>query len=1132
MTLTQDIGEDNKFRVELLECAKSLNLQNDNDYTKELFNQIPFEYYHVQEDENESIIRIKEGEEENINYNEKNPNIFIKKFLFEEFDDFNDSNELLNKVLSEITDTDSILCNNLETFIARDSIKLEEPLFPKKINLDDNFNNCQGPAIPTIKSLTPNYTPTQIPEPFLESEIQTYTIENLCPLYHEAMADEVDSATSLLKEQEIELKNDPILMTDLKFKSKYLEEPISPNVKDIIQQDIPSSIFEVESLFKQEVELFLKNDEKVSVIEEFGVKLPLEMMNEWERMEAMDDIADDLKEILTDNSKESEMVFDIPSSREMYELEPVLIPAKNDPLEMDRRKRRKKSETEEDIITTDSLLTVINHVVPEDVISISSEQDEEEELQKDLNNMIKIDTPFDQWQFIMMQSMDEICGLKFTVPSLPHPVTYASSDIPARLSDLVVSNSSESDFHIFSPFCGIKALELLLQWNPIKNVAMLEIDKLVDVSETPYDNLAEIIQEYICFDSDNLLELIDFKVTNENDEIYLKSNKEKKNYKRLKQLEDKVGFTTSRVASAASNPTVFTESRGTSAAVAPSNMFNNRPSLTRNYAPQQMNASIASRVASAAVSPSNMFNNRSPLVRDCAPDTRQVHKSPNSNRKIKSSNPPNKSVDIQQLLRKPTIGRFRNVERSMPDAMSWIREGNDDAPLSEIINEPVSAQDRVTHWLSNCDFNDSNKNLKNKNKYENIEVIDLTQDTDLSTPETGKSVDDNEITSPFFKKKVKSSDEQNHHNAMYFSNSFSATRSIDDFLILRGKLSPNKRPKIKQSNEKEQTASSKSTRVNSVIPILNKNSFITIGKSIIEKLPKPVVLHKYIVSVRMFPNRKLLTALKSEECKIELIERDFEYMRPFLLEENSDAIHVEVDFIIDERTGVIFYPLNMLSQDQSILKLAQTILRLHLKYPNLYLILETYSWNNRCTSRNNKEYIIASYPFTLPILRSISELKLILTCCKCDAKIMYSLCEEMSAKLLRMIGDSCATKCDIEGATRIGNHGWRNHKQWEERNWMTMEESLHERFLSCFSPLINPFTAQIILTATTLLQFFQMSHNERCALVGGWIDEIRLEKFDEIIHEILLTDSRNNDSSNDTVIEQLFTNEIPVIVID
>ncbi|CAB4383585.1 unnamed protein product [Rhizophagus irregularis] len=1067
MSITKDIREENKYRIELLECAKSLNLQNDDDYTKELINQItkelinqiPIENY--QEDENESIIHIKKEEENIRGYKDYN-NLIIKKFLFEEFNDFDDSNDLLNKELSEVKDidTDFILCNNLENYITRDSIELEEPLFPKKIKLD----NLEVPTVPTIKSLTPNYNPTQIvPEPFLESEIQTYTIEDLCPLYHEAMADEIDIATSLLKEQEIELENDTILIDDLKFKSKYLEEPILPNVKDIVQQDIPNSISNVESLFKQEVELILKNDEKFSVIEESGVKLPLEMMNEWETMD------DDLKETLTESSRESEMILDIPhegylelevcmdhnkqpgpgpnagpryvftsqlvignvhhlvtltnaSLKRSNALgqEPVLIPAKNDPLEMDRRKRRKKSESEEDIITTDSLLSVINHVVPENVMPISSNQDEDEELQKDLDSIIKIDTPFDQWQIIMTQPMDEIGELKFTVPSLLHPVSYASSDIPSRLSDLVVSNSSKSDFQIFSPFSGIKALELLLHWNPIKNVAILEIDKIVDTSETPYDNLAEITQEYICFDTDNLLGLIE--VTSKSDEIYLRSKKEEKKKKRLKQLE-----------------------------VAQRDyVHNNKESAAIST------ASRHSRVTSAAVAPSNMFKNRS---------------SQTNPSKIKSSNQ-NKSTDIQQLLRKPTIGRFRNIERSMPDVMSWIREGNDyDASLPEIANETVSAQNRVTQWLSSCDFNDPNKDLKNKNKYENIEVIDLTQDSDLSTPETGKSVVDNETTSPFFKDKSKSSAEQN--NAMYFSNSFSATRSIDDFLVLRGKLSPNKRREINQSN-------------------------VTIGKSIIEKLPTPVVPHKYIVSIRMFPNRKLLTALKSEKCKVELIERDFEYLRPFLSEENSDTIHVEVDFIIDERTGVIFYPLNMLSQDQSILKLVQTILRLHLKYPNLYLILETYTWNNRCTS-SNKEYIITSYPFTLPVLRSISELKLILTCCNCDAKIMYSLCEEMSAKLLRMVGDACATKCDIEGATRVGNHGWKDHKQWAERNWMTMEESLHERFLSCFSPLINPFTAQIILTATTLIQFFQMSHMERCALVGGWVDEIRLASDDLLI---------------------------------
>lgn len=64
----------------------------------------------------------------------------------------------------------------LENYITRDSIELEEPLFPKKIKLD----NLEVPTVPTIKSLTPNYNPTQIvPEPFLESEIQTYTIEDL-----------------------------------------------------------------------------------------------------------------------------------------------------------------------------------------------------------------------------------------------------------------------------------------------------------------------------------------------------------------------------------------------------------------------------------------------------------------------------------------------------------------------------------------------------------------------------------------------------------------------------------------------------------------------------------------------------------------------------------------------------------------------------------------------------------------------------------------------------------------------------------------------------------------------------------------------------------------------------------------
>ncbi|RIA90755.1 hypothetical protein C1645_737644 [Glomus cerebriforme] len=1112
MAISHDMVEDNKFRVELLECAKSLNLKSD-DYIKELFNEIPLEYYHVQEDmKNESIIhstKVEGGEE-------CKDHCISKQFLFEKFIDTDDAKNV----------------------ITRDSIELEEPLFPKKMRLDDNFINYK---VPTIKSLTPNYNSTQIPEPFIEGDMQTYTIEDLCPLYHEAMEDEITSATSLLKEQEVDHKNE-IIFIDLKLENKYFEEPLSSS-KAIVckQQDIPNSMSELISLFNEEIELILPNDGQNSVIEESGIKLPLETMNKWERVE--DDTIDDSGETLSNNSNESATILNIPSSREMYELEPVLIPAKNNPLEMGRRRQ------------TDSLMTVINHIIPENAVPTPSKQDEDEELQKDLDNMIKVETPFDQWQFIIMQPMDEICGLKFKVPLLPHPVTYISSDIPSRLSDLVISNSSKSDFQILAPFSGLKALELILHWDPIKNFVILKIEEIVDVSDTPYDDLTKIIQEEnICFDSDNLLDLIDFKITNESEEIHLRSKKEKKKDKKLKQKESATGFNAPRVKSAA----ITTFSNLLSEMRNNHNDANYSQMKTPNYNDSSLtnfSQMKASNHDSSLINYSQMkapnYNDNSMIIYSQmkAPNNDSSASNPNnrlltnnsrtkapnsnksSNRKKKQSKPnkQNESVDIQQLLRKPTIGSFRNVGNSMPNVMSWIQEENeDDVNLPEFVNESISGQDRVTQWLSSC--------LKSKNVYNDIEVIDLTQNTDLPTPEKyavdnslvidltqdadlstpekyavdntqvvdlptpeKSAVDNSSIeTSPYFKNK--SSVEQNHHNAIRFSNSFSATRSIDDFLILRGKLSAEKRREIEQNN-------------------------VAIGKSILEQLSMPVVPHKYIVSVRMFPNRRLLTALKSKDCKVDLIERDFEYMKPFLLEEKSEVIHVEVDFIIDERTGVIFYPLNMLSQDQSVLKLVQTILRLHLKYPNLYVILETYTWNNRSTN-SNMEYTISTYPFTLPILRSTSELRLILMCCNCNATIMFSLCEEMSAKLLRMIGDSCATRCDREGVTRIGNHGWKDHKQWEGRDWMTMEESLHERFLSCFTPLINPFTAQIILTATTLLQFFQMSHLERCALVGGWIDESRLKKFDEIIHEIL-----SIDSINDT--EQTFTTGgLPVIVID
>ncbi|CAG8594593.1 12683_t:CDS:2, partial [Acaulospora morrowiae] len=387
------------------------------------------------------------------------------------------------------------------------------------------------------------------------------------------------------------------------------------------------------------------------------------------------------------------------------------------------------------------------------------------------------------------------------------------------------------------------------------------------------------------------------------------------------------------------------------------------------------------------------------------------------------------------------------------------------------------------------------------------------------------------------------SDDQSIFNPAHFTDSFSASRSIEDFLLLRGKMISGKRQEIEPSklkfsirNNDEQQSKVPSisntpclyTNENVIpddrhsqqlVPSIgpqfkindssgHQNLSGSMTKDIIDTLPMPMNVHKYIISVRMLANRGFLTSSRGVNCKLEFVERDFEYMRPLLLDIESETLHVECDVILDENTGIIFYPLNLISQEHSVPKIARTLVRLHQKYPNLYLILESYTWNHRPSS-NDTESLSLPYFFTLPVLKALTELQIILTCCLYNTHIMFSPCEEISARLVRMVGEFCAAKCDEESERK----GWTSKQQWESRDWMTMEESLHERFLSCLSPLINPFTAQIILTATTLSQFFKMSHQERVALVGGWIDEARLEKFDILIHEELLSNP-GNDTEN------------------
>ncbi|CAH1761554.1 6324_t:CDS:2 [Entrophospora sp. SA101] len=259
-------------------------------------------------------------------------------------------------------------------------------------------------------------------------------------------------------------------------------------------------------------------------------------------------------------------------------------------------------------------------------------------------------------------------------------------------------------------------------------------------------------------------------------------------------------------------------------------------------------------------------------------------------------------------------------------------------------------------------------------------------------------------------------------------------------------------------------------------------------KSTIRNLPAPTTVHKYIISSRLLQNNRLLTALRSDNCKVELIERDFEYLKTFLsddyYEQQKNLNYVEADLILDERTAMIYFPLNKISQIQIFTQFLNTLTRLAQKYSNFYLILENYTRKNNNNSDDMMiELSTTPYLFTLPTIKALANLSSLPS-----IHILYSTSEEMSARLARLIGD-------------VGDgNGWKNRQQWESRDWMITEESLHENFLTCFTPFINPFTAQMILTATNLREFLAMSHLERRELIGDWIDEERLIQFNEIVN--------------------------------
>ncbi|KAF9973138.1 hypothetical protein BGZ73_003631, partial [Actinomortierella ambigua] len=220
---------------------------------------------------------------------------------------------------------------------------------------------------------------------------------------------------------------------------------------------------------------------------------------------------------------------------------------------------------------------------------------------------------------------------------------------------------------------------------------------------------------------------------------------------------------------------------------------------------------------------------------------------------------------------------------------------------------------------------------------------------------------------------------------------FSASKGIHAFLALRRKRGrttlqevqvdsgtattpPTKRHlqqrRAQQSSQKQQFRTSSSTlgvattipsplglprqcSAQSVEPLtLQRSESVCLWEYFIPAPPNSIQ-HTYIASNCILQHSALVSALKNPACGgIELIERDFEYLREYLpaSTKNRGSTRLEADLILDEANAVLLYPLASIGQadpqdaEEGLNELRACLDRIGRRYSVLWLILEEYTW--------------------------------------------------------------------------------------------------------------------------------------------------------------------------------------------
>ncbi|KNC97347.1 uncharacterized protein SPPG_07275 [Spizellomyces punctatus DAOM BR117] len=327
---------------------------------------------------------------------------------------------------------------------------------------------------------------------------------------------------------------------------------------------------------------------------------------------------------------------------------------------------------------------------------------------------------------------------------------------------------------------------------------------------------------------------------------------------------------------------------------------------------------------------------------------------------------------------------------------------------------------------------------------------------------------------------------------------FSVQSCLDEFMMLRSRQPVPSKPKLSQKAER-------GTRIDTV-PKAQLAPPLTMPKSATWTIPafdtSTATRHVYIAGQRLLTNRALVRALENEFA-VDLLERDLDFRGAG---RGPNPVNRDVDLILDERTCVIYYPLNHLPLITTTLpSTAQgTALLTHLSKTDLgHLLLKSILHYSRIYVVLEKEPS-STYVFTPPVVKGWNVLCGFCACLEGMGEVVrccISMNTRESAWIARNIGDTIANSYLVPNVTTMPR-SWSSKTAYETRTWLAKEESAQERFLSSFPPL-NPFTSQIILTLMTLREFLGMGLDEMQDKVGIWVGERGVRLLYSLVHTCL-----------------------------